>query len=449
MRRSVSLACFALCLTCILAGSGAAGSLRHARPILASPLPARAFSIAGTPADSERLSARDRMANFEKIWRSIQDNYYDPGLNGVNWNDVHQRYRPQVEAVATDEEFYKLMERMVSELHDAHTHVLSPAVAENFKRQKMATLGFRVDEFDGKLVITELDAGSSAERAGIAPGMSIATVNGRPVAEKLAESAAKATDSSSVRATRIRLYASVLNGPPGTSTKLGLLRTDGSSFETTVTRDFNGLSAQLSAKLLPSGYAYVHFNAFYPPAASQFKDAMQQFGHAPGLIVDLRWNPGGSGDELEAIAGNFFSAKTIFARNKLRTRDTRPTYVENRNGPVYSGPVVILVNQYSGSSSELFAAGMQDVGRARIVGSQTCGCVLGVNHPVELKGGGLVMISRVLWFTPGGRKLEGEGVIPDKIVTPALSDIIEKRDPVLAAGERVLQEMLSAKQAKQ
>jgi carboxyl-terminal processing protease len=107
--------------------------------------------------------------------------------------------------------------------------------------------------------------------------------------------------------------------------------------------------------------------------------------------------------------------------------------------------VVILVSQHSGSSSELFAGGMQDTGRAKVVGTQTCGCVLGVNHPVELKGGGLVMISKVLWFTPSGRKLEGEGVIPDKVVTPTLSDIIAKRDPVLEAGDRLLKELLAAK----
>jgi len=443
MRRSLSLACLVLVLICALPDRAATANLGQVRP-------ARGFPFAATPAFFGGLSAKDRMANFEKIWHSIQDNYYDPGLNGVNWDEVRQRYRPQVEALTSDQDFYKLMERMTSELHDAHTHVLPPAVAETFKKRKMVDPGIRVDEFEGKLVITELEAGSGAEKAGIAPGMSIATVNGRPVAEKLAENAAKMTESSSARATRIRLYASVLGGAPGTTTRLGLLRADGSPFETAVTRGTDGLNAQLSARLLPSGYAYIHFNVFYPPVAGQFQDALEKFDHAPGLIIDLRWNPGGSGEELMAIAGSFFSAKTVFARNKLRTRDTRPIYVEHRNGPVYDGPVVILVNQYSGSSSELFAGGMQEAGRARVVGSQTCGCVLGVSHPVELKGGGLVMISKVLWFTPAGRKLEGEGVIPDKTVTPTLSDIVEKRDPVLAAGEQLLQEMLATnKQAKQ
>jgi carboxyl-terminal processing protease len=457
MPRSLSFAGFALGLSCVLSNSAAIGDMKNAEPhsllahfsALAAPVPIRPLPLTATALFSGELSAKDRMANFEKIWHGIQDNYYDPGLNGVDWDEVHRRYRPQVEGVATDQEFYKLMERMAGELHDAHTHVLSPAVAENFKKQNLMTLGFRVDEFEGKLIVISVEAGSSAEQAGIIPGMSIVTIDGKPLAERLADETSKLTDSSSVRATRLRLYGAALGGPPGSTLKLGLQRADGSPLEVTVKRDFNGLGARLSAKTLPSGNAYISFNAFYPPAASQFRDAMQKFHDAPGLIIDLRRNPGGSGDELMAIAANFFSTKTVFARNKLRTRDTRPNYVESNGGPVYSGPVVILVNQHSGSSSELFAGGMQDSGRAKVVGSQTCGCVLGVNHPLELKGGGLVMISKVLWFTPSGRKLEGEGVIPDKIVASTLPDIIEQRDPVLAAGEQLLKEMLSTKQAKQ
>src|SRR5215467_11358952 len=122
MRRSLSLACLVLVLICALPDRAATANLGQVRP-------ARGFPFAATPAFFGGLSAKDRMANFEKIWHSIQDNYYDPGLNGVNWDEVRQRYRPQVEALTSDQDFYKLMERMTSELHDAHTHVLPPAVA--------------------------------------------------------------------------------------------------------------------------------------------------------------------------------------------------------------------------------------------------------------------------------------------------------------------------------
>src|SRR5262249_40222731 len=72
------------------------------------------------------LSAKDRKDMLEEICKAIEEGYYDPGLNGVDWKAVRERYLPMIDAVKTDQEFYQLMERMAGELHDAHTHVLSP-----------------------------------------------------------------------------------------------------------------------------------------------------------------------------------------------------------------------------------------------------------------------------------------------------------------------------------
>ncbi len=113
---------------------------------------------------------------------------------------------------------------------------------------------------------------------------------------------------------------------------------------------------------------------------------------------------------------------------------------------IYSGPVVILVSEYSASATEVFAAGMQDSGRARLVGSQSCGCVLGITHDRVMKGGGVLEISEVLWFSPKDRKLEGEGVIPDRVAMTTIASLQEKRDPALDEGVRVLSEMSAARQ---
>jgi carboxyl-terminal processing protease len=101
---------------------------------------------------------------------------------------------------------------------------------------------------------------------------------------------------------------------------------------------------------------------------------------------------------------------------------------------------VILVDARSASSSEVFAAGMQDSQRAKIVGRQSCGCVLGIAKPRVMKGGGVLEMSEVLWFSPKGRKLEGAGILPDEIVAPTLSDLQLKHDPAIATAEKVLRE---------
>lgn len=91
---------------------------------------------------SQHLSAKARKEVFERIWREIRDHYYDPSLNGVDWNEVRRRYSPLVEGTTTDPDFYALMSQMTSELHDAHTRFSSPEQWKNYKKQQGVTVGF-------------------------------------------------------------------------------------------------------------------------------------------------------------------------------------------------------------------------------------------------------------------------------------------------------------------
>jgi carboxyl-terminal processing protease len=149
------------------------------------------------------------------------------------------------------------------------------------------------------------------------------------------------------------------------------------------------------------------------------------------------------------IAGYFFGKKTLFAKDSTRTGKPLSSYVGlfklplqlyvGRPGDqIYSGPVAVLVDAHSASSSEVFAAGMQDTQRAKIFGSQSCGCVLGIAKPRVMKGGGVLEMSEVLWFSPKGRKLEGTGIIPDQVVVPTMFDLQRGRDAVLAEADKTL-----------
>ncbi len=114
-------------------------------------------------------------------------------------------------------------------------------------------------------------------------------------------------------------------------------------------------------------------------------------------------------------------------------------------GQIYAGPVVILTTEATASSSEIFSAAFQDTGRAKIVGSQTCGCVIGIANNQKMKGGGVLEVSEVLYFTPKGRKLEGDGVTPDAQIVPTIADLQQKRDAALTQAEQLLATMGSAK----
>jgi carboxyl-terminal processing protease len=338
---------------------------------------------------------------------------------------------------------------MTSELHDAHTRFSSPEQWKNFRRQQGVTVGFTVDDLDGKTVVTSVIPGTEAAHAGIEPGMILLRVNDTPISERIADIQKRRLPSSSERATRWFIYNRVLAGPADSPVKVALQRADGSVLEATVRRQIYSEAPQVTTHVLPSGNVYIRFDGFQHPITKEFRDALQKFRDAPGLIVDLRRNGGGDLAVLLPIAGYFFGKKTLFAKDSTRTGKPLSSYVGlfklplqlyvGRPGEqIYSGPVVILVDAHSASSSEVFAAGMQDTLRAKVIGSQSCGCVLGIAKPRVMKGGGVLEMSEVLWFSPKGRKLEGTGIIPDQLVVPTMFDLQRGRDAVLAAADKTL-----------
>jgi len=99
-------------------------------------------------ASDKELSAKDRADVLEDVWRNVRDRYYDPAFHGINWDDVGNRYRPQVENVKSDAEFYALVNRMTGELHDAHTRFNTPEQWENRDKDIGVTIGFSATERD-------------------------------------------------------------------------------------------------------------------------------------------------------------------------------------------------------------------------------------------------------------------------------------------------------------
>lgn len=450
-RRFFLFLSFVLSIVLVLNGTAAAHASRVAlEQEVTESAQARDSSRSADYRDiSQHLSAKARKEVFERIWREIRDHYYDPSLNGVDWNEVRRRYSPLVEGTTTDPDFYALMSQMTSELHDAHTRFSSPEQWKNYKKQQGVTVGFSVDDVDGKTVVTNVLPGSHAAHAGIDIGMVVLSVDGVPIADRIAEIQRKRPPSSSERATRWFIYNRVFAGPQDSSVKISLQRADGSTFEATIVRQVHFAAPDVEAHVLRSGNVYIRFDGFQHPVTKEFKETLQKFRHAPGIIVDLRRNGGGDLAVLLPIASYFFSQKTLFAKDSTRTGKPLSSYaglfklplqlyVGRRSDQIYSGPVVILVDSHSASSSEVFAAGMQDTQRAKIIGSQSCGCVLGIAKPRVMKGGGVLEMSEVLWFTPKGRKLEGAGIFPDEVVIPTIADLQRKRDPVLVEADRSL-----------
>jgi carboxyl-terminal processing protease len=411
-----------------------------------------------TRGTSRSLSPKEREEVFEKVWKEVDEHYYDPEFGVVNWQEVRQRYLPLVKAAKDDADFYAIVDRMTAELHDAHTRFSSPEQWANRKKHQGVSIGFRAGYVEGKVVVLDVYPDSNAAHSGVEPGMIVTALDGKPIEERLAAAAPNVLPSSTERVTKLRILSNVFAGSIETPFAASLERSNGSSLEVKFARQTLSTEPRVTAAKLSSGFGYIRFDEFHPSLVGDFKKAVENMRTTPGLILDLRRNRGGVGATLEAMAALFFDRKTLFERRMSRRqvsaseRDSHRTeetqaFVGKNGAQIYSAPVIILVSEYSASATEVFAAGMQDSGRATLVGSQSCGCVLGITHDRVMKGGGVLEISEILWFSPKNRKLEGEGVIPDKLAVPTIASLRENRDIVLEEGEKMLQELGAAKRA--
>jgi carboxyl-terminal processing protease len=386
-------------------------------------------------AEPDALSARDRVEVLETVWKTISDEYYDPAFNGVNWSAARERYRPRVEAAKDDEEFYAIVSQMLSELHDLHTSFVAP-------NEQSRSSGISVYEVEGKIVVVSVEPDSEAERKGVKAGMIVHAFDGRPIDERLSEIRAKAGSWSNVQAYRFLLSRLLLAGPVNSTFRLDLERADGTSFEVAVTRRvISTAQPKLISYRLQSGFSYMKISrALLSPVDDQFESEFKTLKDSPGLVIDLRGISGGDikGVGLK-IANYFFASRVSFGKFLTRSGETAPHRSLSAGGgnQIYGGPVVILIDEATRSAGEVFATGFQENGRARIVGLQSCGCVLDRDSK-KVKGGGVLYYSHFGYVSAKGHKLEGAGVMPDQIVPLTIAALRQGRDETLAEAERLL-----------
>lgn len=282
-------------------------------------------------------------------------------------------------------------------------------------------LGVEVLSGDGVIQVLSAMPDSPADRAGLRAGDFITHIDGERIG-------------------RGNLEASLrkLRGRPGTRIRLTVER-DGEDDA----RELELLRARIrlssvSADLAAPGWGHVRVSMVQaqtvPELGRRLRGLEREGGPLKGLVLDLRGNPGGALDAAVAIADLFLAEGRIVAMDG-RLDGTRRSYDARPGSPWETLPVVVLIDRGSASAAEIIAAALQDNGRAKVLGERSYGKG-SVQNVFALDPDHAVRLTTARYYTPAGRSIQDEGVIPDRLV--ADSDDGAGGDPVLRQALELL-----------
>jgi len=420
-----------------------------------SKAPQHVATVASAPS---RDTAGVRQETFDIVWRTVKEKHFDPTLGGLDWDKIREQYAPRAAAAKSDAEFYDVLRQMLGELHQSHFNIIPPEaiVADDSPEPKGGGVGIDLRIVEGQATITHVDAGSVAANAGLRPGFIITKVDSTS-AEQVIAQISKSRDSRAMQLLKItRVLMSRINGDPNTSVKISYLDERDQSLEVNLTRErlkgemsqkfgnFPPQYTEFEAKRLANGVGYIRFNVFVMLLMERIKTAIRGMGDAPGIIFDVRGNPGGVGGMASGIAGMLEKEQVSLGTMHMRSGHTN--FAAFPQDKAFLGPVVIITDGGSASTSEVFAAGMQELGRATIVGERTVGAALPSIFQ-KLPTGALFQYAIADYKTPKGTLIEGRGVEPNVESKLTRRALLEGRDPQLDAAIEIINKQSKERKA--
>lgn len=401
----------------------------------ASPMPTEVAAVA----DEEYLN------NFEVVWQTVNDKYFDPTFGGLDWHTARERYRPLIAAAQDDEVFYETINKMLFELNVSHIGVVPPDEEEQLEPILSAegSIGMDIRLLDGDAVIMSCRPGSPAAQAGLRPGFVVQRVNGKTVEQWAGE--VLPIPPLHERNERKRVTAKLQErfyGPLDTTVELVYLDAHDEAHETVIQRaerngkvdlgaEFPPFYVEFESRRLDEEIGYIRFNAFIPPVDQRFPEALESLRGTRGLIIDLRGNHGGVFPVRKGLAEQLVQEPALFWSYKRRD-SIEEVYLEPVQN-AYSGPLVVLIDVMSASSAEEFSGALQAIGRAVVVGERSAGiCV--VMDVMQLPNGAMLIVPVAQTRTADGTVLEGRGVIPDIEVALDRSLLLQGIDSQLEAA---------------
>jgi carboxyl-terminal processing protease len=384
-----------------------------------------------------------RLAVFDDAWETIEDRYYDPKFHGVDWQAKRALFRPAAARAGNTHEFYEVLRQMIASLRDAHTRVYSPDEKFDWWNPRFVTVGLTTREVEGVPTVVYIESNSPASRTDIRQGDVIVSVDDVPVAEfvnRRLEASGLSHDSEA----RFRAIGSLFDGQAGTTVKVGWASRNGKHKSAVLQRYWIqrtlGFNNERKGKI-----AVLRLDAFTQTVALDFSKSLPEvLDGAEGIVLDLRFNGGGDAEAMADVASLFLEdginlgkfADRSGASFELQTFSKRLWRIPRMSS--IKLPLVVLTSESTSSAAEILVAALQAKQRARVIGTETCGCVLAIRNRHALPDGGVLDVSEFDYRTAAGLRLEGSGIKPDTLMKLTRADIYSRRDAALELAKDIL-----------
>lgn len=328
------------------------------------------------------------MRLFQNVFVTLQQNYVDP------------------EKVTTKKLMYGAIKGMLEATEDPFTFVLDKKLTESFNQEisgRFGGLGITISKNpkDYIMIVAPIED-TPAERAGILPGDSIMEIEGESTKDMTTDEA-----------------VSRMRGKAGTKVNIAIGR-EGvpEPIDYTITRAIIEIES-IKYKMLDDNIGYLRITTFGDDTSKDLNKALKELKSdgMKKLVLDLRNNPGGRLDSAIEVVDEFLNdGKIVYTRGRNKN-DNQDYDASSRGDSWTSGDMVVLVNRYSASSSEILAGALQDNERAKLLGETTFG-KFSVQYvlPLDQKEKTSFKMTVAHYYTPNGRKLHGEGIKPNYVV---------------------------------
>jgi len=451
----ISLRTIAAAVCVGVGGVGGVAAIAVAASAEASPPPGQ--SPARPDTGSRALDSTLALATFDSAWRTVGLSLRGRGVTSIDWPAVRRELRPRAARASTDTALRAVVDDMLRRLGESHFAILPPppGSAEPSGSRgvdaALGTAGIIVRVVDRQTLIWRVESAGAAWRAGVAPGWVLEQIDDFHVPTLRA-----ADTSSTRRLAHVSGVMQALRGAPGTTIRIVARDAAGLRRETTFARDslrgpvarFGNLpplpaSVELRRTLLPDGrcVGVIRYEYWMVPVMPALDRAVDSVRACAGIVMDLRGNLGGVAGMMMGVAGHFLSEPHTLGTMRTRGDEMRfaanPRRSTDAGMPVepFAGPLAILVDGMSASTSEMFAAGLQSLGRARVFGERTAGQALPA-MATRLPTGDILMHVVADFVAADGSRIEGRGVLPDELVPLVRADLVANRDAPLEAALR-------------